>query len=175
MKIPVRVAVFGIGNVLAHDDAVGPSVARILDAGYTFPDNVVVEDLGTPALELPTHLAGFDHVILIDAVAASAEAGAIRLYRRDDILRNPPGLRISPHDPSLKETLLMLDLLGEAPEDIVLVGIVAKEANMGIGMTPEVVASLPAAANAVLAELERLGVSVAPREQPIEADLWWAA
>ncbi|HEX7191486.1 MAG TPA: hydrogenase maturation protease [Thermoanaerobaculia bacterium] len=171
----MRVAVFGIGNVLAHDDAVGPSVARILDADYSFPDNVVVEDLGTPALELPTHLAGFDHVILIDAVAAAAEAGTVRLYRRDDILRNPPGLRISPHDPSLKETLLMLDLLGEAPEDIVLVGIVAKEANMGIGISPEVAASFPAAVRAVITELERLGISVEPREEPREADLWWAA
>lgn len=171
----MRVAIFGIGNVLAHDDAVGPSVARILDAGYTFPDNVVVEDLGTPALELPTHLAGFDHVILIDAVAASAEAGAVRLYRRDDILKNPPGLRISPHDPSLKETLLLLDLLSEAPEDIVLVGIVAKDASMGIGMTPEVVDALPLAANAVIAELETLGIPVTPREQAREADLWWAA
>lgn len=171
----MKIAVFGIGNVLAHDDAVGPSVARILDAGYVFPDNVVVEDLGTPALELPTHLAGFDHVILIDAVAAAAEAGAIRLYRRDDILRNPPGLRISPHDPSLKETLLMLDLLGQAPEDIVLIGIVAKDATMGIGMTPEVTAALPLAADAVLAELETLGVDIAPREEPQAADLWWAA
>ncbi len=171
----MKIAVFGIGNVLAHDDAVGPSVARILDAGYTFPDNVVVEDLGTPALELPTHLAGFDHVILIDAVAAAAEAGAIRLYRRDAILKNPPGLRISPHDPSLKETLLLLDLLDEAPEDIVLVGIVAKDASMGIGMTPEIVASLPLAADAVIAELEHLGIRVTPREQAREADLWWAA
>ena len=171
----MKIAVFGIGNVLAHDDAVGPSVARILDAGYTFPDNVVVEDLGTPALELPTHLAGFDHVILIDAVAAAAEAGAIRLYRRDDILRNPPGLRISPHDPSLKETLYLLDLLGQAPDDILLVGVVAKEANMGIGMTPEVAAALPLAVSAVLAELETLGVPVAPRNDPRDADLWWAA
>ena len=171
----MRIAIFGIGNVLAHDDAVGPSVARILDAGYTFPDNVVVEDLGTPALELPTHLAGFDHVILIDAVAANAEAGTVRLYRRDDILRNPPGLRISPHDPALKETLLMLDLLGEAPDDIVLVGIVAKEANMGIGISPEVAAAFPAAVRAVLDELERLGVAVEPREEPRDADLWWAA
>ena len=171
----MRIAIFGIGNVLAHDDAVGPSVARILDAGYTFPDNVVVEDLGTPALELPTHLAGFDHVILIDAVAANAEAGTVRLYRRDDILRNPPGLRISPHDPALKETLLMLDLLGEAPDDIVLVGIVAKEANMWIGISPEVAAAFPAAVRAVLDELERLGVAVEPREEPRDADLWWAA
>src|ERR1051326_2390754 len=171
----MKIAVFGIGNVLAHDDAVGPSVARILDAGYTFPDNVVVEDVGTPALELPTHLAGFNRVILIDAVAANAEAGAIRLYRRDDILRNPPGLRISPHDPSLKETLLMLDLLGQAPDDIVLVGIVVKEASMGIGISPEVEAAFPAATRAVIGELETLGVAVPRREEPRAADLWWAA
>jgi hydrogenase maturation protease len=171
----MNIGIFGIGNVLAHDDAVGPSVARILDAGYHFPPNVVVEDLGTPALEMPTHIAGYDRVILIDAVAASGEPGTIKVYRRDDILKHPPGLRISPHDPGLKETLMMLDLLGQAPGDICLVGIVAKDSSMGIGMSDAVTAALDTAAVTVIAELSRLGVEVTRREPPLDADLWWAA
>ena len=171
----MKIAIFGIGNVLAHDDAAGPSVARILEAEWSFPDNVVVEDLGTPALELPTHIAGYDRVILIDAVDASATAGTIRLYRRDEILRHPPGIRISPHDPSLKETLMMLDLMEQAPQDILLVGIVAKETSMGIGLSDEIRDALPHAVDAVIAELERLGIDVVKRQEPRTADLWWAA
>src|SRR6185295_18703535 len=68
-----RLAIFGIGNVLAQDDAVGPTVIHWLNSRYTFPSDVLVEDLGTPALELPTHLAGHRFVIFIDAVAASDE------------------------------------------------------------------------------------------------------
>jgi len=171
----MRIGIFGIGNVLAHDDAAGPSVARLLEAEWAFPSDVVVEDLGTPALELPTHLAGYDRVILVDAVDADAPAGTVRLYRHDDILRHPPGLRISPHDPSLKEALLMLDLLGEAPDDILLVGVVAKATGMGIGLSDEVRAALPQAIDAVIGELDRLDIEAVKRQTPRNADLWWAA
>ena len=171
----MRIAIFGIGNVLAHDDAVGPSVARLLDAGWEFPAEVVVEDLGTPALELPTHLSGYDQVIIVDAVAADAPAGSVRVYRREEILRHPPGLRLSPHDPALKETLMILDLIGQGPADIILVGIVAGITDMGIGLSDEVRASLPAAVAAVIAELARMGVDAVRRSQPRDADLWWAA
>ncbi len=171
----MRVAIFGIGNVLAHDDAVGPSVARLLDAHWVFPPEVVVEDLGTPALELPTHLAGYDRVILVDAVKADAPAGTIRIYRRDEILRHPPGLRLSPHDPALKETLMLLDLTGEAPADLLLVGVVAKLTEMGVGLSDEVRASLRPAAEAVVAQLAEIGFTATRRETPRAPDLWWQA
>lgn len=171
----MRIGIFGIGNVLAHDDAVGPSVARLLDATFSFGENVVVEDIGTPALEMPTHIAGYDKVILIDAVADEAPAGTVKLYRREDILRHPPGIRISPHDPGLKETLMMLDLVDQPIHDIVLVGIVASETSMGIGLSPEIAASFDAAMDAVLAELFLAGADVERRSEPRDADLWWAA
>jgi hydrogenase maturation protease len=171
----MRVAIFGIGNVLAHDDAVGPSVARLLAAHWSFPDDVVVEDLGTPALELPTHLAGYDRVILVDAVEADAPAGTIRIYRRDEILRHPPGLRLSPHDPALKETLMLLELTGEAPADLMLVGVVAKVTEMGVGLSDEVRVALMPAAEAVVAQLAEIGLTATRRETPRTPDLWWQA
>ncbi len=171
----MRIAVFGIGNVLAHDDAVGPSVARMLEAQWTFPENVVVEDLGTPALELPTHLAGYDRVILVDAVKADAPAGTIRIYDRDEILRHPPGLRLSPHDPALKETLMLLELTGEAPADLVLVGVVAGITEMGVGLSDAVRDALQPAAESVVAQLAKLGVEATRRERPVAPDLWWQA
>jgi hydrogenase maturation protease len=171
----MRVAVFGIGNVLLHDDAVGPTVARLLDAGWSFPEGVVVEDLGTPALEFVTYLGGHDAVIIIDAVAARAEAGTIRIYAKEDILRHPPGLRLTPHDPALNETLLLLDLMGEAPRDVRLVGIVAKDITGGIGLTDEVRASLDAACAAVLDELARFGIEGQRKSAPDAANLWWEA
>src|SRR5258708_25396132 len=70
-KVNMNVAIVGIGNVLAHDDAVGPTVARMLEAEWLLPVGVTVEDLGTPALELPSHLSWWDAVLLVDAVPAS--------------------------------------------------------------------------------------------------------
>ena len=170
-----RTAVYGIGNILMSDDAAGPTVARMLDAEWSLSGGVVVEDLGTPTIELPAHVAGLDAVVFIDAVAADAPPGSIVVYTRDQILAHPPGLRVGPHDPSLRETLLTLDLIGNGPRHVVLVGIVAASAKMGLGLTPAVAAALPAAVAQTLVELERLGVTATRRERPLDADLWWAA
>src|ERR1041385_1735964 len=86
-KGPVmRIGVYGISNVLAHDDAVGPSVVRRVDAAWQFDGDVTVEALGTPAIELPTHLAGFDAVVLVDAVSATLHSGTTRIYDRGELL-----------------------------------------------------------------------------------------
>ena len=171
----MKIAVYGIGNILMSDDAVGPTVARTLDAEWSLSDGVIVEDLGTPTIELPAHVAGFDAVVFIDAVAASAPPGTIIVYSREQILAHPPGLRVGPHDPSLRETLLTLDLTDNGPKHVVLVGIVAESAKMGLGLTASVAAALPAAIEQTLLELAMLGVTATRRETPRDADLWWAA
>lgn len=170
-----RLAIFGIGNVLAQDDAVGPTVIHWLNSHYSFPADVVVEDLGTPALELPTHLAGHRHVIFIDAVSSSDEPGTVKLYDREDLLDNPPGLRLSPHDPALTETLLILDVAGGAPGDVKMVGIVAAETEMALGLSEAVRKAVPLAAAAVLELAERVGVIAELRADPSDAAPWWEA
>ena len=171
----MRIGIYGIGNVLAHDDAAGPSVVRLVDAEWQFDGDVVVEDLGTPAIELPAHLAGFDAVVLVDAVSATAPPGSLRIYDRAEILKYSPGLRLSPHDPALRETLLMLELISESPKIVILVGIVPEVTSMGIGLSRAVTDALPAAAAAVVAEVAKLGVVATRRAHARDADLWWAA
>jgi hydrogenase maturation protease len=172
----MNVAIFGIGNVLAHDDAVGPTVVRMLEAEWLLPVGVTVEDLGTPVLELPAHLAGWDAVILVDAVSASAPPGTILVYERDQILAHPPGLRLSPHDPALRETLMTLQLVGTAPKEIILVGVVPEITGMGIGLSDVVKAALPLAAEQVVAEIAaRFGIYAERRDEARDADIWWAA
>ena len=46
---PARVGVVGLGNVLMGDDAFGPYVIEVLEAGYALPPNVSAQDLGTPS------------------------------------------------------------------------------------------------------------------------------
>ena len=97
-----RVAVFGLGNVLMRDDALGPRVIGLLQSRYDFPDGVSLVDLGTPGLDLHPHLEEIDAAIIVDTIRAQGDAGETRLYRRDEILRHAPGQRLSPHDPGLK-------------------------------------------------------------------------
>ncbi|HSP16130.1 MAG TPA: hydrogenase maturation protease [Thermoanaerobaculia bacterium] len=170
----MNIAIFGIGNVLVGDDAVGPTVVTLLDALWEFPEGVVVEDIGTPSLDLAARLSDFDAAIFVDAVAVKAEPGTIRIFNRDQILKNPPGLRISPHDPSLKETLLTVEFLGAGPKTIRLVGVVP-ESTRGFGMSDSVQSAIPKAAQAVLTELEGFDIVPTPRAQPRSTIPWWRA
>ena len=167
--------VFGLGNVLMGDDALGPTVIAHLLAGFVFPDDVHVEDLGTPGLDLHPHLAGRRQLILVDVVKSQGEPGELRLYRKDEILRHAPGVRVSPHDPGVKEALLALQFAGDESEDILLVGVIPGEVGHTVGMTEALKAAVPAAVAAVLQELARLGYPAAKRNPRDEPDLWWEA
>jgi hydrogenase maturation protease len=166
------VGVFGLGNVLMGDDALGPTVVAHLAAGYDFPPEVHLEDLGTPGLDLHPHLAGREAIILVDVVKSQGKPGELRLYRREEILRHAPGVRVSPHDPGVKEALLALQFAADEPE-VLLVGVIPGKVEHATGMTEAVRAAVPAAAQAVLEELGRLGCAPAPRDGAAEPDLWW--
>lgn len=168
----MKIAVFGIGNVLIGDDAAGPSIIRHLDALWSFPEGVTVEDIGTPSLDLAGRMGGYDAVIFVDAVSAKAAPGEIRQYTRAEIVKNPPSLRMSPHDPSLKETVILVELLPDGPQFITLIGIVPKSLDQ-FGLSDEVRSAIPRAAARVLAELAALGVQPIPRVNATVTAAFW--
>jgi len=163
----VRIAVYGIGNSLLGDDGIGPAVAHFLADNFNFPDNVTVEDLGTPSLDLPTYLIDFDTVIFIDAVALDVAPGTIRTFSRDEITAVSPGIRLSPHEPSINDALIVLDFAGNAPRDVVLIGVVPHTLDGGITLSPAVVQAVPRAAEAVVAELLARGVTCGASRAPV--------
>ena len=163
----MRTAVYGIGNILLGDDGVGPAVARYLEDNFCFPDGVALEDLGTPSLDLPNYLSGYDVVIFVDAVAADAPAGAIRTYSRSEITAVAPGIRISPHEPTINDALIVLDFAGNAPRDVVLVGVVPRTLEGGVALSPQVTDAVSDAAEVVLAELAVRGVHVQARSAAV--------
>ena len=165
--------VLSLGNVLMSDDGLGSAVLRAFQQQYVVGPDVLVEDLGTPGLDLSPWLADADRVILIDTVKAPLPPGCLRLYGKADLLGAAPGVRVSPHDPGVKETLLALDFAGRAPRDIALVGIVPALTTMGLDLSPAVAAAVPAAVLAVVAALERFGVAVRERSEPLALDSWW--
>lgn len=169
-----RVAVLGLGNILMGDDAVGPYVLELLEAELDLPADLELRDLGTPGPELAHIVEGLDALIVIDTVRVRDGApGEIRLLRRPDIVKGAVPERLSPHDPSLRGALLAAGLLGRSPQEVLLVGIVPGQAELGIGFTPAVQAALPKAVAAVAAELQRLGVPANRRAEPRKPDVWW--
>lgn len=169
----MRIAVIGIGNVLAGDDALGPHVVRVLEARFELPEGVQVIDAGTPGYDLTAFLVGQDAVVLVDAVRAKGPPGELRTYDKAGLLQKKPILAVSPHEPGVREALLNADFMGVTPPVVRLVGVIPSETGTGIGLSPEVRAAVPGAVEAVVRELAALGVALGARPAPREPDLWW--
>ena len=114
-------------------------------------------------------------MILVDVVKSKGDPGELRLYRKDQILKHAPGVRVSPHDPGVKEALLALQFAGDDPEEILLVGVIPGVVGHALGMTDAIRAAVPHAEAAILEELKRLGQSPVLRDPRPEPDLWWEA
>jgi hydrogenase maturation protease len=173
MLISEEVRVLGMGNVLMGDDALGPWVIEELLANWDFPGGVCVLDVGTPGLDLTPYLADADTVLLVDAVKAEGPPGTIRLYSREEFLARPAGPRLSPHAPGLTEALLALDLVGCAPREILLVGVVPGMVARGIGLTPAVRTAVVQAAARIVDRLSRLGFPPQPKTRLTCVTPWW--
>ena len=171
----MSVGIFGIGNILIGDDGLGPTVIQHLDALWKFPEGVVLEDLGTPSLALPTWVAVHDAVIFVDAVADDYEPGTVLLYDREAIAANVPTVRISPHEPSLQETVVTLDFCGMGPQDIILIGVVPKSTEDGIRLSDEVRNAIPKVCESIVAQLAERGYVAERREGATVPKLWWDA
>ena len=171
-----KVLIGGIGNVLLGDDGVGPYVVRLLTAYYDFEDGVEIVDLGTPALDLIDQFSGKDAVILIDCIQSDgAEPGSVMLYRKEDVLRHQPQVRMDPHSPALVENLLSAELFGMSPRELLLVGIVGESYAPGCSLSATVNAAVPQAFGEILRELDRVGVKYTRREEAIDPQIWWAS
>ncbi len=170
-----KVLIGGIGNVLLGDDGVGPYIARLLTAYYDFEDGVEIVDLGTPALDLLDQLSGKDAVILIDSVDCEQTPGTVQLYRKEDIIKHCPDVRMDPHSPALIETMLGADLYGVSPGELLLVGIVGESYDPGCCLSASVQAAVPHAFGEILRELDRVGVKYTSRENRVDPQIWWSS
>jgi len=150
----VKTAIYGIGNILMGDDGIGPAVVRYL-ASFPLPPDTTLEDLGTPSLDLPAYLIGYDRVIFIDAVALDAPPGTIRVFSRDEITSVPTGIRVSPHEPTINDALIVLDFAGTAPREVVLVGVVPETLEGGIALSARVAGAVEGAGEVVRSEVAR--------------------
>jgi len=173
MKGIRRIGVLGIGNVLMGDDGVGPYAVKLLEARYEFPENVELQDLGTPGLGITAAFSEYDAIILIDAVSAKAKPGTVKLYRRDELVKVPLKPRVSPHDPALVEALLFAEFSGKCPQEVLLVGVVPKACELGCGMSDAAHSGMEGAIREVLEELHRLDVEAKLKARPEEPAIWW--
>ena len=167
------ICLMGVGNVLMHDDALGPYVLESLKARYDLPPEVTVFDAGTPGLDLTLFLVEFDALVAVDALKGQGAPGEVRTYTRDQLLEGALPITMSPHEPTLREALMRMALVGRGPREVFLVGAIPGQVSTGIGLSPALRAAVPQIEEHILRELSRLGARVAQRSEGREPDLWW--
>jgi hydrogenase maturation protease len=168
-----RILVAGIGGVLLGDDGIGPYVVHSLRSAYVFDEGVEIEDLGTPALDLIDHIAGLDALIVVDAVNNGAAPGTVTLYRKADLTRHAPAVRLDPHSPVLCDALWAAEFYGSCPQEVLLVGVTGETYDGACQMSDPVRASVDTAIYEVLRELDRLDAGFVRRFEETDRDIWW--
>ena len=169
-----RILIAGIGNVLLGDDGIGPLIVQTIAARCECGSDIEVADLGTPGLELADYLASLRAVILVDSIVGE-QPGEIRLFRKQNILACQVPIRTGPHAPSLIETLVNLDLIGAAPEELLLVGVAGQTYELGMPVRDCVRRSVESAIAAICEALARLHVNVKLKKSRCSPHIWWEA
>jgi len=167
-----RVLIAGVGNVLLGDDGVGPYVACLLQSRYSFAENVRVEDLGTPGLDLVVHLSEADTILIVDCVDNGKPAGTITVYQRQEIVQQGTSLRIDGHSPALTESLMIAEFAGDQKKQIALIGISGKPSD-GVELSPAVRAAIEPAMDAVLVQLNSWDIRCEPKHEVTAPQVWW--
>jgi hydrogenase maturation protease len=142
--------VVGVGNEFRHDDAAGLIAARRL------------RDFGIPAEE---HQADFatlierwkdaDSLTLIDAIAPGRVPGAIYRLNASASPLDRQIFNTSTHSLGLADAIELSRALATLPPKVVVFGIVARNVAIGVGLSPEVEASLPGLVQEVLAYIHQ--------------------
>ncbi len=140
MEVRKRLCVLGLGNLMRTDDAVGMMAVRAL-AEFDFHGDVAFVEGGTLGLDLMYPLSGVTHLLALDAVDVGAEPGALVRFDKNALGEIPAGKSV--HLLGFSDLIGVLKLMGEEPEDIVLLGVQPKSTRWGTELTDEVQRALP--------------------------------
>ena len=143
--MPARVLVVGVGNVLHGDDGFGVEVVKRLGERPLSP-GVTVAETGIGGIHLVHELmAGFDALVVVDAVDRGRAPGTVMVIDADVIDVGELGvderhdLLADMHLATPERALMVAKAAGVLPERTVIVGCQPAEVEtLGVGLTPAV-------------------------------------
>ncbi len=144
---PALVRLLALGNEILADDAFGFRVAD--EAERRFPGQLEIVRSSSAGFDLLDSLVGASRLLIVDTiVTGSANPGAIRVFRADEIRPAPGG---SPHFLGLFEVLAAGRQLGlPVPDEATVIAVEAADCTtVGGRMHPDVEAAIPQVAELV--------------------------
>jgi len=153
-KEDIKILVIGIGNDLLSDEGVGIHAIRELQK-EPWPPNVTVYNGGVLGIDLLSLIQDHDKLVIVDAVNAQAEPGAVFRFRPEEVdclLRNS---KTSLHQIDIIDTIKIARFMGKSPE-IVIIGVQPKTITWGLSLSPELLEKLPRVLKLVRDEISRI-------------------
>ena len=146
-----RTLVLGLGNPIRSDDGAGVVALRYLDEDPRVPGAVDLVEGGTKGLELVPYISGMSRLLVLDAVDVGAVAGTIVRIRGTELWSLPGNGNV--HDLALADIFNALRLLGQEPQETVLLGIQPGTTELGTSLSKRVESALPLFVEAAIAQL----------------------
>jgi len=149
-----KIMVMGVGNILLSDEGLG---VRFLDelTKLELPENVEILEGGTAGLELVHLIQDVDFLIIVDALNANAEPGALFRFQPGDLQVIPEQYEVSFHQIGIVEVLAMANVLGQAPQTLIF-GIQPKSLEWGLEVSPEILELFPRLSELVIKEIDSI-------------------
>ncbi len=144
--------VLGLGNLVHADDGAGVHAIQGLSVDPRVPPGVVLLDGGTQGLSLLHHISGVRRLLVIDAVDAGEPAGTVLRFE-GKALRGLPG-KASVHSLGFADMMVAIELLGETPPEVVVLGVQPQSTEWGAELTEPVAKALPRLIDNVVSQLE---------------------
>lgn len=139
------VLVLGLGNLLLEDDGVGMQLLEAV-AVAGFGRGVEFVDGGTQGLALLGYLGERRLAVILDAVGLGAAPGTVHVLRGADIEKLRAHRSTTAHEGNALELLATARLLGDEPDETVIVGIEPDRLRTGVSLSASVSVAVPEAA-----------------------------
>jgi hydrogenase maturation protease len=145
-----------MGNILLEDEGLGIRALEVLQRDYALPPGVELLDGGTTGMGLLDDISGRDHLVVLDAVQTGAPPGTLVVMRGDEV---PVyfGIRVTPHQLGLSDVLATLELSGEQPGSVTVLGLVPASLEMSLELSQPIQARLGGLVERAVAELTDIG------------------
>lgn len=156
------VLVLGMGNLLLEDEGLGIRALELLQQRYEIPPGVELLDGGTTGMGLLDDLSRREHVLVLDACQTGDPPGTL-IRLADDQVPVYFSMRISPHQLGLSDVLATLELSGEKPAEVIVLGLVPYSLEMCLELSNVVAGKLDNLVEAAVQELARLGYPLTPK------------
>ncbi len=147
----MKITILGIGNILYSDEGFGVRVIEELKK-MDLPENVELIEGGTDGAKLLPVIMQADYLIIVDAIRADEDTGAIFRIPIEEV-RQRPRINTSLHQVGIMEVIGMANILGSNVNGVII-GIQPKDINtLRESLSPEIKKRIPNAIELIMREV----------------------